>query len=221
MPRFNLVWRRPKRGRKVFFIGFNKCGTKSLHGLFEGCGYRSLHTRRKLLTGKKINIAERFSQNLATEAPILSGVTSGDVFSDLTSVSDSQAIEACLLYRELYREFPEAYFVLNTRPVDDWIKSRLNHGNDKAGSFTERYMRATGDTQDQVIERWRATYLQHHEDVRSFFSDKGRFLEFSIYDDVSALIDFVRDDYTLARSKWVHRGKTADREAKRNRLARA
>jgi hypothetical protein len=199
----------------VFFIGFNKCGTKSLHGLFEGCGYRSLHTRWKRLTGKKVNIAQQFSRNIAAGAPILSGLGNGDVFSDLTSVSDSQVIEACLFYKELYREYPDAYFVLNTRPVEHWIRSRLNHSNDKVGSFTERYMRATGDTQDQVIERWRTAFIEHHEDVRSFFKDKGRFLQFSIYDDVTSLLNFVRDDYVLSASKWVHRGKTTDRESKR------
>jgi hypothetical protein len=217
MPRPNFVWRRPKRGRKVFFIGFNKCGTKSLHELFEGSGYRSLHGRRKLLTGRKINLAQQFARNIASGSPILAGIAGGDVFSDLTSVSDTAVIEACLMFRQLHQQYPDAYFVLNTRPMEHWIQSRLNHGNSTVGSFTQRYMRATGDTHEQVIERWRNLFLQHHEDVRTYFKDKGRFLEFPIYGDVSALIEFVREDYSLRESKWRHLGKTTEREARRKR----
>lgn len=220
MPRLNLVWRRPRHRRKVFFIGFNKCGTKSLHALFEGSGYHSLHARRKLLTGRKINIAQQFAQNLAAGKPILSRLETGDVFSDLTSLSDREVIEACEMYRELYREYPDAYFVLNTRPVEHWIRSRLNHDNPKIGSFMERYRRATGSTEEQVIERWRQAFERHHEDVRAFFADKGRFLEFCIYDDVTALIKFVADDYSLRPSKWGHLGGTSDRKAKLKRATK-
>lgn len=209
-----LIPNRPRHGRKVFFIGFNKCGTKSLHKLFTRSGYRSLHGRLRLLTGKKINIAQQWAHNLAAGAPILSGLGKGDIFSDMTSVSSKVVIEGGMMYRDLHRAFPDAYFVLNTRPVEDWIQSRLQHSNRRVGGFVERYAAAMGKTEAEVVEHWRSMYLQHHEDVRAHFAQQGRFLEFCIYDDVSDLIDFVRDDYTLNRANWGHRGKSADRAAK-------
>lgn len=211
MMQLNIAWRRPKSGRNLFFIGFNKCGTKSLHALVAGSGYRALHGRWKHLSGQKTNIALQMSTNLAAGAPILAGLGNHDVFSDLTSVTDSKVVEACRFFPELYREYPDAYYVLNTRPVDDWIGSRLNHGNSTIGSFTERYMRATGDSEEQVIERWRADFREHTEAARSFFADKGRFLEFSICGDVSPLIDFVRGDYVLNARRWGHHGKASSR----------
>jgi hypothetical protein len=205
------MWRRPKQTRKVFFIGFNKCGTKSLHHLFAGAGYRSAHARIKRLDGRKDNLAVLFHDNIRDGRKVLQGCEGYDIFSDLTSLNRERIIEGNSLFRQFHSQNPDAYFVLNTRPVDDWIRSRSNHENPTIGSFLSRYMTATGMDRDSVIHSWYAQFEAHHAGVRSYFAQRGRFLEYDIRSDIGNLVQFVKPDYSLEVARWRQLGRTTDR----------
>lgn len=79
------------------------------------------------------------------------------------------------LFREMYYQNPKGIFILNIRPVDDWIRSRLNHGEywkwDRVDNNT---------TQEEVIESWKKEYENHIKNVQEFFKDKGNLIVFDI-----------------------------------------
>lgn len=87
------------RYEKIFVVGRNKTGTTSLHNLFQALGFKSLHSE------------DWMSSNKLTEFDAFSD---GHVF-----------IEDVLRFQKL---FPKSLFILNTRPIKNWIVSRFNQG---------------------------------------------------------------------------------------------
>ncbi|RYH06683.1 hypothetical protein [Tropicimonas sp. IMCC6043] len=84
---------------KVFFLGFNKTGTSSIHKLFSSLGYRSFHHPEWREISK---------------FPLFSAF---DVFSD----GEPQNII------DFKTNFPDAFYILNVRNLDAWVVSRLKH----------------------------------------------------------------------------------------------
>ncbi len=85
---------------KVFCVGFNKTGTTTLHRLFsQQLGYRSAHNPK----WTDWSIARRKDQ-----------LDSHDVYSD----------GGCASVQALDELYPDARFILNTRPLKHWVLSR-------------------------------------------------------------------------------------------------
>ncbi|MDH3380100.1 MAG: hypothetical protein OEQ39_24530 [Gammaproteobacteria bacterium] len=104
---------------KVFGIGFQKTGTKSLNRFFRSVGFRSIHWPHSVngvnyekmcgtcLTSKKLVVD--------TLAPV---IESHDAFTDVPFPA---------LYTELHRRYKESRFVLVTRDSDQWWESVARH----------------------------------------------------------------------------------------------
>ena len=108
---------------KIFQIGFNKCGTKTLHHYFSRNGVRSVHWDYGRL-------AQRMFANLASGSKLLAGYEQFDVFTDMEYLNESGTyLEAYKLYRHLADQYPHSVFILNTRNREAWIRSRLGHGH--------------------------------------------------------------------------------------------
>lgn len=183
---------------KVFVIGFNKCGTTSLHGFFSKGGLRSVHWRTPR---DKTHIAEVMFTNLSLHRAILTGIDGFDVYSDMMFLSDTLHIEGNALFRQLDREHPGARFILNTRDKARWIDSRLRHFG---GSFLRACCACYGTDRDGVVETWSRQWDAHHADVRAHFRDRpADFLEFDIETgDIGALIAFMGHRPGLDRDHW-------------------
>ena len=82
---------------KIFVIGSNKTGTTSFHNLFLKQGLKSQHD---LIW--KLNDYQCFSDG----------------------IYDSSANN---IYKNCHATFPNSLFILNTRPLSDWLYSRANH----------------------------------------------------------------------------------------------
>lgn len=211
------------REPKVFFIGFNKCGTKTLHHFFLKNGYLSVHSRSwaaKKTHGR--SSAQIMKANVQSGAPILRGLGAYEVFSDMIAISETEIIEANVYFREPHKEYPNAYFVFNDRPLEKWIRSRLSHEGGKHGSFLETFRKALSMTRDEVVECWKKTYLDHKSKVIEYFGDHPRFMVFDIESDPpEKLTRFLAKDFRLDLSEWVHRGSAQERkqkqDAKKNR----
>jgi hypothetical protein len=67
---------------KIFQIGFNKCGTKTLHHYFSRNGVRSVHWDYGRL-------AQRLFANLASGSKLLAGYEQFDVFTDMEYLNGS------------------------------------------------------------------------------------------------------------------------------------
>ncbi|MDN2664381.1 hypothetical protein OW492_13475 [Psychromonas sp. 14N.309.X.WAT.B.A12] len=147
---------------KIFQIGFNKCGTLSIHDFLVENGIRSVH----YLKGELANI---IFENHENGCDLLTGLDEYDAFSDMESLTaDGFQYVANDLFKALHRSYPDAIFILNTRPVDVWINSRLMHGG---GSYLDRYRCILDKPKADIIEVWRKQYQEHVANVLSYFSE--------------------------------------------------
>ncbi len=167
----------------IFIIGFNKTATRSLHHFFKGNGFPGVHWD----WGK---LALAMQQNLIEEKKIFAGYDDRyRVFSDMTFANYSIHIEANEHFRIMDRDYPGSYFIYNTRNMENWLASRINHNAGEEHSLAAR-SRSIYNTDDEarLKDIWRARRQRFEQDVRDYFSGRGRFLE----------IDVEKDDVCLA-----------------------
>jgi hypothetical protein len=206
----------PSPRPRVFFIGFNKCGTRSLHDFFHDNGYLSLHGISLIASLRKRRcIARQMQYNEANGRAILDKLEHYDVFSDMTYLDRERFIEGNSYFRQLARAFPDAYFILNDRSVDRWVRSRLFHEDNRRGSFLERYSAATGIPRSDVPAQWKSCYQTHKHEVLDYFGGHPRFMVFDIEsDEPEKLSRFVDPHYRLDTALWKQRGSTAGHSRK-------
>jgi len=147
---------------KVFCVGFNKTGTSTLHRIFrDQLGYRSAH---KPLWTDWSTTKDRLR------------LDQFDVFSD----------GGCASIKNLDDLYPEALFILNTRPLKNWVLSRH-----KAVERSQRIVhwaltkhvslgfvawminRWVLDNREEAVMRWIRIRNSYHEHVIRHFSDRN------------------------------------------------
>ena len=161
-------------GEKIFIIGFNKCGTRAFHEFFIANGLSGVHWDNN-------NLALSMWDQISAGKDPIGRYPDVQVFSDMECVSDLsiRPLEIYLHFRDLYKWYPDATYILNTRSPDRWIISRIYHLD---GDLLECWKHHYG-TRDVlgVIDRWRQSWAAHHADVRNFFADKpGSYLEYNL-----------------------------------------
>jgi len=129
------------------------------------------------------------------------------VYADLILADESIVVEGNHFFSRLFDEYPNSFFVLNTRPTEKWLDSRIRHGN---GHFLARYMRVVGtDEPREVINLWRSQKEEHELKVREFFADKpGRLVEVNIESDNAAQLLSSALPFELEDVAWKHVGKS-------------
>lgn len=186
---------------KVFQIGFNKCGTRSMYQMFRKSGLAAMHW-------DKGEVGHAIRYNLVTGRRPLEGQEDFIFYSDMMGPRGQPVFEGHLYYKALYDAYPDALFILNTRNVDNWIKSRMRHPD-----FVVRFNRGYGLEGSEAVETlWREMWDAHHREVREFFADKpGQLLEFDIETQGPEVIaDFVKDHYKLDTTHYGHIGKAPE-----------
>ena len=188
----------PKLDFKVFFIGFNKCGTRSFHKYFSDCGLASLHGAATDDSHVAILL------NVALGEPALRGLAPYDVYLDVGAVQSQ--------FRCLDRDYPGSKFVLNVRDVDRWLVSRLNHANGRYVEFMNLYYE-TNLTWSEWVERWRAEFIAHERAAVDHFRGRDAdFLRFDVETDrLADLISFIGADCLEAWGELPREGVTQDR----------
>ncbi len=162
----------------VFIIGFNKTATTSLHTFFERNGFPSVHWDNNQL-------AITMVENCFHDRKILAGYDDRyRVFSDMIAQSLRIRFEANRLYRILDTDYPGAYFILNTRDMEAWLKSRWEKPCGRYNCTNVELEMRILNTRDpnEVRETWRREKLAFEREVRDYFKGNDRFLELEIAD---------------------------------------
>ncbi len=182
---YGMRFRKPK----IFLIGFNKCGTTSLHKFFRNQGLKSAHC----WLGMRYLALEAVSH---TDVLNVRRVFSDwQVFSDFTFLKGKHFVEPLDMYPIWRQAFPDAYFILNDRPVEDWVKSRMFH---KDGDFLRRFINHSGCGSIEAANQWREKFSAHRNDVLSFFHNDKRFCHFMLGEDsITKVVNFLCNDYKL------------------------
>ncbi len=129
-------------------------------------------------------------------------------FSDVSYADTQLYVEGCRFFRQLHAAYPDAFFVLNTRNVDAWLKSRGAH-HSLDGSLMKRVLSAGNLSVEDTTAGWRRMFEDHHAEVRAHFAESDRFLEFNIEtDDPQVFVEFLQPTYELDLTHWGQRNKT-------------
>ncbi|MFA0813010.1 sulfotransferase [Microbulbifer epialgicus] len=185
---------------KVFQIGFNKCGTTSLNHFFSRNGYKAIHWDYG-------NLALKLEENSQLGRPLLSAYEEYNFFSDMELVTSERCLYAFEKYfQELDRQYPDSYFILNTRPVDKWINSRLKHGG---GSYLRRFQDIYSCDREEVILHWKHEWYRHHSTVLQYFYGRENFLLFDIETDGGDKLKSFIGCTEINASYYGHTHKTA------------
>jgi hypothetical protein len=187
---------------KVFCVGFNKTGTTSLHHWFVAAGLDSSHDATY----------QKRTRTMGREA-LRSYLDAHDAF------SDGERANVPIL-RDLY---PDAKFVLNTRPMRSWLESRVKHvfrwrggalapptADDRprpgphSGGMAREYLRDPA----QAISDWIDRREVHHRAVLELFpTDDSRLLVVDVTTDAGwadALGAFLALDAVVPDRDVIH-----------------
>jgi len=183
---------------KVFQVGFNKCGTRSLYRFFADNSVPALHWHTD--QGK---IAKKMLANFLNGERIIPKEYENIIFfSDLEDVYGSNylPIFSYRFYREIFDQFPDSKFILNIRPLHEWINSRLKHDD---GKYLNHCLKILKISKLDLIKHWESHFLNHSKEVQDFFKDKkDRLLIFDISkDSVNKVIKFL-PEFNLQAKHW-------------------
>lgn len=178
---------------KIVQIGFNQCGTMSLNNFFDKCGFRSIHRDHG-------NLAKNIKKNIEDGLESFAGYEEYNCFTDLEYVGNDNYIYAFMdYYKDISEAYDDSLFILNIRSFENWIQSRLNHGN-----YINRFQTCLGLNRDEVIELWREMWFKHLDDVKYYFKGKNNLFIFNIDEDkIENLCDFLEISRENAKH-WGH-----------------
>jgi Sulfotransferase domain len=128
------------------------------------------------------------------------------VFSDMEDVVRGVfAFEAYKLYPYLSAQYPDSVFILNTRDVEKWLRSRLEHGG-----YAKKWKTVLNvESDEELLSHWRYDWQRHHENVERYFSNsERRFLKLDIENDSPEKINHALPEYQLDLSKYSIRGRS-------------
>nr|WP_254438156.1 sulfotransferase [Ruegeria arenilitoris] len=204
---------------KIFFIGYNKCGTTSLDHLLKSAAIRSVHYHapmvdfnplllRKPLQKIYFSLASEVVRRSSDRAALRKLLDRHTAYSDLFFFSETSQVEA-IEYFELFHDlYPEAFFILNDRDENKWLQSRKKH---KGGSLVREAMKYYATDTDGVIEIWRSKRKAHVENALRFFEGNLRFLHFRIdQDDIKNLVEFLAPEFKISDRDWIIMNKTIE-----------
>ena len=182
---------------KIFGIGFNKCGTTTLHKFLLRNYLRSAHWTTK----RGAYLATQISHNLSRGRPLLrGGLDRYSAFFDICYFSNHAWIEGNSFFKEFHREYPDAYFILHDRPLDKWIRSRRNHPG--MLDMACRFFNTDGDGVERI---WREQYRLHKEAVLDYAPAMTHFLHFNIESDTpEKLADFLSGSFVIKAARYRH-----------------
>lgn len=187
MPPLHLFVR-ALRPDPIFQIGFNKCGTTSLHHFLLASGIPSLHWAQGLLAERMVARMEA-GQDPLRDFPHTIG------FTDMVALRLGRLVEPYKRFETLHRWYPDALFILNTRDRENWIASRAAH-EFRGNRLRAVYAKCLEISEEEVADFWRAEWDSHHTLVRAYFRSAPNFLEFNIeLDDPQELVAFVSRRY--------------------------
>ena len=203
----NLYYKSIKQNIKIFLIGFNKCGTRSLHYFFKDNNLKSIHWDNNNLVDVFENNIKNGNKLLENGKTINKKVNSDCNYSEATVFSD---ITKHIInkdpkdyYKQLDNDYPNSKFILNTRDVDDWVQSRIKHGN---GQILKEHMAFFDCDEDQIKIIWKKMYEKHIIDVKNYF--KNRSLDLCIFDiendTIDKIINFLKDDFVLDKKYYKY-----------------
>jgi hypothetical protein len=160
--------------QKIFGIGLNKTGTKSLTAACEQLGFRTLHSACR--------IGDALQQNLRQHRRPLESLEDYDAYFDMGFWV--REIPYSDLLQRLDESYPGSKFIFHTRGVDSWIQSLREH-NDRYNTRSVVRRLLTGRKPRRTGVEWEIAARRRHEHceevARGYFRQRsGALLIFDV-----------------------------------------
>lgn len=139
---------------KVFGIGINKTGSKSIAKAMTILGFNSLNNANEC---RRLTAALR-------QGEFPEDLSQYDFFVDFPSPP----------VPELINRLPNAKFILTTRDRDEWLQSRVIH-------VLHNIVTKSSSWQTIDTDHWLNYYDEYHQMVRNYFKSNSNFLELDIF----------------------------------------
>ena len=146
-----------------FQIGFKRCGTSAIAVFFNRSGIPCVHHDRGRL-------ARRMRDNLAAGRAPMAGYERYRAFTNMDWFAARDYVDGFKQYPDLLAYYGgRARFILNTRPVEHWIRSLWTHHERRdAAVVREHYLWRYGTTDAAAVTKiWRWEWEKHHARVRA------------------------------------------------------
>ena len=199
-------WKPDKNKFRIFQIGFNKCGTRTLFNLFKENGIPSVHYDRGLL-------ATSIYKNYLNNNPLIDYKYRKKVlFLDMENILSRNPIYISeMLFKELDTQYPNSKFILNTRLKDTWLKSRIKHEN---GAYLNTLCIKYNKSTQELIDKWSDDWDNHHLNIINYFYNRPHdLLIYNIETDKPTKIHtFFKPYFNLNLVHYGHYGQTVDTE---------
>ena len=156
------------RINKIFQIGFNKCGTTSIHEVFCTSKIHIIHWDNGLL-------AQTIKKNIDNNhIPLLGQYHNYNIFSDMEFISNDKMI---FIYQNYFKDldiaYPNSKFILNIRPLNNWINSRLNHTIKEPFDYQKIYMKFYKlNNTEELVDLWKREWDTHITNVITYFYNR-------------------------------------------------
>ena len=169
---------------KIFGVGLNKTGTTSIAKALEILGFSCVHWQ-----SKKENIKHLIEKNNQDKGPLLKGIEEYDAYLDWNHPQTNY------LFKDLDFQYPDSKFILHTRPMDDWIKSRYQHVSSISNLKKMQKKYPDNPWYNLDTDAWKIEYEEHHANVKSYFKNRpDDLLIFNLFagDSWKELCDFLK-----------------------------
>lgn len=186
----------------VLVLGLPKCGTTSLHHAFQSAGFTSIHwavgQKANLTKDKELRLLgtdgqERLVCRLINEAVQMGEMPLARLPPGTNAVAEMNGVWWTKLNKEaagifpqmsmldlLMDSYPDAYYILNVRKEEDWLRSVDNHNDLRrrlVAADLPNLPRGVGAADEELIS-WAK---DHHRRVRVKVQARGlRFLHFHL-----------------------------------------
>ena len=167
--------------KRVFNISLPRSGTQSMNYFLKKLGYNSMHW-----IGTYIDVNK--------EASNLNNLD--DLFNFTSRLDDSfnafNDTPYNILYKHYHEKYPDAKFILVTRPFEDWVASKIKINNfqpEPINNFYKLYYNAYGvndvnvEFSNQITyEEHKNIYNAHIDSCFTYFKDLNNFISLDLND---------------------------------------
>ncbi|MEN9061869.1 glycosyltransferase family 2 protein [Ponticoccus litoralis] len=159
--------------QRVFQIGMNRGGSKEISAMFGRRGMSYAHWDRG-------RIARNLQSALAEGRKPFLGYENYQLLSDISYGSNGSDIyDGFYDFEYIAQYYRDSVFLLNHRPVDEWLSSRKKF---RAGKYIAEHMAAVGIVSEEgMLSKWAEDWYLHAERVRASAARGDiRLLEYSL-----------------------------------------
>lgn len=152
-----------EKSGKIFCIGLNKTGTRSLHTALNILGFKAAHHDSPI--GR---IGEIFKANAENNRELLTGLDNFDAFSDWIDMEGSNNH----FFKIMDQQYPGSKFIFTDRDIEGWIESRIKHvkKDSRLEAFQKAYPASIWYNMNTLA--WENEYKRHKADVLNYFKDR-------------------------------------------------